>query len=60
MSVRPFLDGSQPSDTLSISTPTLLVIFIALVVAYAVHKDPKLAVPIVTAFAVVAVLVTVA
>ncbi|XVQ11187.1 hypothetical protein ACQP1W_01030 [Spirillospora sp. CA-255316] len=57
MSVRPMLAGAQPSEHLAISAPALLLVFIAVVVAVAVAKDPKLAAPIGAAAAVAAVLV---
>jgi hypothetical protein len=59
MNVRPLLDGAQPPDHVAISTPALLIVFAAIVVAVAVAKDPELAAPIGAAAAVAAVLVVV-
>lgn len=48
------------AESLPITTTTvILLVFIGLVVAYAVHKDPKYAVTIATAIAVVTFLISV-
>ncbi|MEU5882860.1 hypothetical protein [Spirillospora sp. NPDC047279] len=47
---------SQPLNGVEINTPGLLVLFIGVAVMFVVHKDPKLAVPIGAAAAVVTIL----